>query len=741
MSTVKIVLRLLTIMVVPIAATTGGLYGLLLYLLKNTELLEAQRHRLGADDEGEASSLYAKHGSERWNAKKTLEGEVKFSTLPRTFSSDVELVSSSTDGKVIVSVGFHNEVVVWNAEAKMFVVRIDAGEIFLRMMGAGLGHGVALGMMPATSSLAYQTITCITVDEEGKYLAVGTTAGSVAAWGIESSGGSNSGVLRPLSVMMRLEGSASTVAELRFMEARKKNGRNFPPNGLGSEPNSPESKMKKGKGKDDAKAVKLLATYTNGMAVKWVIGSANDHPHAVYFSPSGEATAVRAVLLPSLANGQTFIGLCLSDGTLELVEAGSEETFFKPCILQAGNPQDLVWKIHACQTEIGGLTRLVVIAATEAGVISLWDGFTGECISILDGAASGKVNQLRISPVHCETCHFCGQLPMESLSLAFSVDHVVRIEKLYVDETNMTTVMGTRRCSCSKASMQLQHHAHTLSRVSSMEKLTAGRRSRSNSSAAYSPSGSPRMGRIRLATAFESCSVIATTSAFPISGHGVHSRRASEKDGMPRRSSELLAVPPFPSNGIVLKGDDHHDGGNGDLANSATTPAPSGYSIWRNATVVYLTSITFERGGWDTSGNMYKGIRRKNRLQSNNTKMTGKGSGLEEGLTNATLERWEVWSFDPATATLRCSSLLSLTPEPSNDTESPPPPSKDSSHTLLPSSPFSFTSPRTPSHYPFSKPGKLLARLPFTRVSPILISPSHAVAGFGNTIGVFHFAS
>ena len=724
-------------MVVPIAATTGVLYGLLLYLLRNTELLEAQRHRLGADDEDEASSLYAKHGSERWNAKKTLEGEVKFSTLPRTFSSDVELVSSSKGGKVIVSVGFHNEVMVWNAEAKTFVVRIDAGEIFSRMMGAGLGQG----MMPATLSLAHPTITCVTVDEEGKYLAVGTTAGSVAAWRIESNGGTNSGVLRPLSVMQP-ESSTFAVGELRFVGPRKKNGRNIPPNGLGSEPNSPESKVKKGKGKDDTKAVKLLATYTNGTAVKWVIGPANDHPHAIYFSPSGEAIVVRAVLLPSLANGQTFIGLCLSDGTLELVEAGNEQTFFKPCILQAGNPQDLVWKTHACQTEIGGLTRLVVIAATETGVISLWDGFTGECISILDGAASGKVNQLRVSPVHCETCHFCGQIPMESLSLAFSVDHVVRIEKLYVDETNMTTVMGTRRCSCSKASMQLQHHAHTLSRVSSMEKITAGRRSRSNSSATYSPSGSPRMGRIRLATAFESSSAIATTSAFPISGHGVHSRRASEKDGMPRRSSELLAVPPFPSNNMVLKGDGHHDGGNGDLAHSTTTPAPSGYSIWRNATVGYLTCITSERGGWDISGNMYKGIRRKNRLQCNNTKMTGKGNGLEEGLTNATLERWEVWSFDPATATLRCSSLLSLTPEPSDDTESPPPLSKNPSHTL-PSSPknkttlpFSFTSP-----YAFDKPGKPPARLPFTRVSPILISPSHAVAGFGNTIGVFHFAS
>ena len=32
--------------------------------------------------------------------------------------------------------------------------------------------------------------------------------------------------------------------------------------------------------------------------------------------------------------------------------------------------------------------------------------------------------------------------------------------------------------------------------------------------------------------------------------------------------------------------------------------------------------------------------------------------------------------------------------------------------------------------------GEHIARLPFTRVSPLLIAPSHALAGFGNTIGV-----
>ena len=74
--------------VLPITATTLALYGLLLYLLKDAELLEAQRNR-------------AEPGSIMVDDKNTLDGRVEFSTLPRTFDNDVVHIASSKDGNVV----------------------------------------------------------------------------------------------------------------------------------------------------------------------------------------------------------------------------------------------------------------------------------------------------------------------------------------------------------------------------------------------------------------------------------------------------------------------------------------------------------------------------------------------------------------------------------------------------------------------------------------------------------------
>jgi len=724
-------------MIVPIAATTGALYVLLLYLLRNTELLEAQRNRLGTEDE--VISLHAKDGS---RTMKALEDKVKFRTLPRAFASDVELIASSRGGRVIISVGLHNEIVVWDMCLMDYVLKIDAGELLLRTLGAGLGNGVSLGMM-ASTPLAYPTVTCVAIDEDGKYCAVGTSTGLLTAWSLEEGVKYRDvGVLRPLSLSSS-ESPSSAVCELRFIGPKKKivgAAKSPPLNGLGSEPSSPDSKWRKRKLKEDQKPIQLLATYANGITAKWIIPTNGDGSTAVYVTPSAEAGAIRVLLLPTLSNGQTFAGFCLDDGRLELVETGqSEWTLFKSCVLQAGKPADLVWAVHACQTELGGIPRLVVVAATEAGIVSLWDGFTSECIAILDEPANGKVNQLRVSPVECKTCHFCGRLPMKSLSVAFSIDQVVRIEKLYVDETNMATAMSTRRCSCSRASAHLQQGQGSRS-VSSTETII-GRRSRSNSNTTPPQGGSPRMLRARLPTTFESNDGAATIASFPVSGHGVHSRRASEKESAPRRSSELLAFPPFHSSNNGDVGDS-----SAEAAKTTAIPTSSGWSIWSGATVAPLTEISCERGGWDASGSVYVGIRRKSKLNFKSQNAVMEYSGNKDGLTCATLERWEMWCFDPGVANFRVSPLLSLaerteTEEGSHNTPTPSP--QPLSELLPTQKTFSFVSPRTPSiniSRSFSTgPRGSVTRLPFTRVSPVIIRPLHAIAGFGNTVGVFQF--
>ena len=650
-------------MILPIAATTSALWGLLIYLLKNTELLEVQRSR------SEARASVNTQDNERG-----LEGQISFSTLPRAFASDVELIAASKDGRVIVCVGLHNEIAIWNAETKKHIA-IDTTNVLLEMA--------------RTSSCAASTVMCVTVDDRGRYFAVGTGSGLIAVWSLDVV----TGIVKLLPILS-LDNSSTGVTELHFVPSTPFKPKTLP--GLTHSTSEADAVSKR--------AI-LLATYESGVATRWSVLDST----LSYFAPSRGAAVIRSLLLHVIPDDRVLIAFCLDDGSVDVVETGEfEPTILQDCYIRPGNALDVAWKVHACRAEMNDSMRFVIVAATEAGSVSLWDGVTSECISVLE-ETHGRINHLRIFPVKCEICHLCGQLPMESLSLAFSVDHVIRFSRLYLNDQN-------RRCSCTRThSLPQQQQSPNLRRVSSREN-SLGRHSRSNSDA----SSPPLILRARLATAFE-------TSAFPVSAHGVHSRRSEKDTG--RRSSELLTVP-FPG------GEEYEPNGHRHDRNGSTTPTNQRQSIWRNAIVVRLIDVTCERGGWDLTSRKFVGIRRKPRCQGKSQGGTLSvaplnigTSSFSHGLTSATLERWELWTFDPALALLKSSLVAALALRPGDAGGD----SCSSSHSL------SSSSSRTTSST--SSSGECIARLPFTRVSPLLVAPSHALAGFGNTIGVFHFSS
>jgi hypothetical protein len=432
----------------------------------------------------------------------------------------------------------------------------------------------------------------------------------------------------------------------------------------------------------------LLATYENGVAAKWYIDGV---PTATYINPSSRASVVRSSLVCVDPIERYIIAFSLDDGTLELIDAQAADA---PAVLpaiqpdyhvQAGHPNDLPFKIHACHAELAGSTQLVIAVATEGGRISLWDGLTSECISVLD-EMYGRINSLRVTPVQCETCHFCGQLPLESLSVAFSVDHVIRFFKLYLNDQN-------RRCACSRT---------TLHQVSSRDNV--GRRSRTNSTCSQLGSMSPSLTRARAVRPPEA-------SAFPVSGHGVHSRRVSEKDSG-RRSFETLTIP--------VLGEEHEPNNLSPTLDPLGCKAPpySFASFWRDAVVVRVTDITCERGGWGVNGTKAVGVRRKQR--THNPHQTSPSVQIKpaysQGLTATTLERWELWMFDPAASRLQSSLLADLSKN-----------VRKLDYSSMPSSRSKVSADPIP-------------RLPFTRVTPFLIASTHGLAGFGNTVGVFSFA-
>ncbi|KAJ3919801.1 sterol regulatory element binding protein cleavage-activating protein [Lentinula edodes] len=631
--TLRSIFWLLKIMVLPIAATTFLLWLLCLYLLKDAELLDAQQNR------AEAQSSPSNEDST------ALEQHVSFSTLPRAFSSDVELIATSSDGRVAVSVGFHNEVVIWRTDSSRYF-SIDTSDIILQS---------------PTSSSFRSTLTTVAMNDSGDYCAVGTGAGVIAVWDIRND------AIRPLS-HLSLPDSSAGVVEMWFVPNTARFGRNSPTSNPTSPVLAPSLPLQ---------SIQLVATFENGAVAKYVV---QDLSRLTYFQPSRSDSVVRSKLVRVKPENRLIVAFCLHDGSLELFDVGDADPLVQDdFFIQAGNPLDTVSTVDICCAPMAGEKRVVVAAATEAGVISLWDGQTGDCIRVLE-EAYGHISQLRVSPVLGGTCRTCGQPPLDTFLLSFSVDHVVRFYKQSVTDS-------TRKCTCASA---------TLRRKTSLDKQLR-QRSRS-SSISSSVSTSPMVSAIRQTSNSE-------VSPFPVSGHGVHSRRASEKESA-RRNSELYS--------FQL---DNEDG------ESQKTMGPSEVSrfpslLWQDAYTVYVGDTTCDRGGWDVHNGKIVGIRRKPRGASP-SKITHTSNAIKafsaQGLSITTLDRWEIWFFDPCATLLQSRSLSSILLN--NNMEVP-----DISHPLS-ESPSRCSIPR----------------LPFTRVTPFVVTDSRTLAGFGNTLGVFGF--
>ncbi|KAJ4475754.1 sterol regulatory element binding protein cleavage-activating protein [Lentinula aciculospora] len=646
--TLRSVVWLLKIMLLPIAATTFLLWLLCLYLLKDAELLDAQQNR------AEAPSFLSKEDPS------ALERHVSFSTLPRAFSSDVELIATSTDGRVAVSVGLHNEVIIWRTDSARHF-SIDVSDILLRS--------------PSSSS-AQSTLTIVAMDDNGDYCAVGTGAGVIAVWEIRNDN------IRSLP-HLSLPDSSAGVVEMKFVPNPTRARESCSPTSNSTSPVLAPSQ-----------SVQLVVTYENGTVTKYAV---RDLSGLVYVQPSRSSSVVRSKLVCVKPENRLVVAFCLNDGSLELFDVGDTNAIIRnDFYIQAGNPLDTITAVHICSAPMAGENRIIVAAATEAGVISLWDGQTGDCIRVLE-EAYGQVNQLRVSLIPAETCRSCGYIPSDSFLLSFAVDQIVRFYKQFV-------TASTRRCTCGSTA--------TLLKKTTRDHNKLGRRSRS-SSISSSVSTSP-VSRIR--QQFPDSDV----SPFPVSGHGVHSRRASEKESG-RRNYELYSL--------------QADRGEGTTGPLEVSRFPS--LLWQDAYIIYVGDTTCDRGGWDIyDDGKIVGVRRKPRGASSSN-MTHTSSTIKslsaQGLPLTTLDRWEIWSFDPSATLLQSSSLLSILVINNNS-------NIELDH-LPPSHPSPLSSQSTLSKSSSSPSSRCsnIPRLPFTRVTPFIVARSCSFAGFGNTLGVFKF--
>lgn len=629
-----LVFWLLKVLILPMIVTLVPLYGLLLYLLKDAELLEAQRNRTGAD-----ISLAS--------ATDTLHDLVSFSTLPRAFATDVELLATSSTGNVHCAVGLENELSIWRFNEKEPLC-INTSNILLRT--------------PTTSSTRL-TISALAVDSVGDFFAFGTSTGVIHVGLI---GGKGAKFYQPFVFV----GNNSEIKELHFVP------QSIPPtqrSGPNSRSATPASSRTPG----------LVALYRNGVAALWKIDLIPTH---VLIEPSKSSSCVtHSYFLLIRSSDRPLVAFSFEDGSLEITEIGdTPEALRVSTCLRTGNPFDRIAKVDACHIQTSNSNHIIISVASEAGVISLWDANSSECLFVLE-EPHVPIDQLRLANIRTEVCHFCGELPLDSFLIIFSIGHAVIVHRAYMTSP-------TRSCSCPG----------NAPRLGTILSSGSGRRSRSSSTVSTS---SPLTAR-RLSTVSDSS---ASDTSFPVSGHGVLSRRASDKESL-RRSSESFSLPLF----IDEQDEGLHPHRVGPIDSTLLrSVVPS------KMTVIRASEATCERGGWDVVNGKVVGIRRISRSQNKAKPDPSRPSpfACQSGLTEAALDRWECWTYEPTGASLRASTLTTLCRV-----------IHRSSSASMPS--HSGTNLKVVDH----------PRLPFTRVTTFRIFGSTGIAGFGNTVGIFHFA-
>ena len=636
--TIRRVIWLLKIFFGPILATVGLLYGLMLYLLRGAQLLDA-RH----DRPNEGFPEYV-------NTEPPVDKNISFMTLPRAFPTDIEFIATSDDGRCIAAVGTQNEFFIWNMRdgERQSYVTTNATDLLMRT---------------SSTSPNQATITALALSGDGSTCAIGTGTGMVFVWSIGRSG----------------------IAQVPQLSTEKKS---YPVTGLQFSAT-----------RSSRESPQLLATYESGVAVEWWTDGTGCSRE---ITPSRPSLISKCGIVPSSAKTKLAVAFFMEDGTLELCAAFRDSSPTPDFCVAAGNPSDHVFQVHATDLLVGGKTHSVVAAATRAGVISIWDGETGECVTVLDDLFGGT-SSLRLSPVKPKTCQFCGEMIFDSFLLSFSVGQTVVVYRAYLMEGS------TRKCSCP------QNQPHRAPNVGVDFSPLKKKRSR-QSSVASSGTSSPRQTRSRhpSLSGTVSSGILPT---FPVSGHGVHSRRVSEKDkDSLRRAVELmvLPVPPFEHEDAERPPPDGH-------ARTYTSLTAGRSHIWGNLVAVRVAAANFERGRWEVVDEKVVGLRRRPLRVGKPSEKWGVQlrPGSASGLSPASLERWELWTFDPLMGKTQASSLASLRQEDQDDS-------------LMDFSRFKGAfSVQNGIALPESIP-----RLPFTRVSSFLCSGDRCLAGFGNTIGV-----
>ncbi|KDN51627.1 hypothetical protein RSAG8_00172, partial [Rhizoctonia solani AG-8 WAC10335] len=711
------VLWTLKVLVLPIAATLAALYGLLLHLLRNSELRAAQRDRIDSLIEGDAEEHEREKEKEREKEEEEKKIAGTFTTLPRGSRSDLVKIQSSRDGKVVAAVSVEGTVLVWSEAKKE---RNGAGSPGRVGQASGSASNGSKTVRPAPmvipTPVAGIRATSLAIDSKGKRLAV---AGGGVIQSLDVSQGSP--VLGGRLLQNATE-PGSMVRDLKFLRSKQSEQLGPFPTSFTSTQPSPKHT--------------LLAAYDDGTVLEWDCDSGTILARVVPRYAQSQA---------SLFVRETFVAIAFSnpDGHIDVYRRhlDNDRVVSYTPVMSPKVPGVIAIDVH--EWSLG----MLLATLTATGHAAVWGTNAAPIVEMdlaltsHDETSSLPTNSsddgrivLLPAPQAPPPCRQCGLPPSCTFTVAFSFPSATGNSSnhnptVYIRRASVLYQPG--RCSCQPISI-----ASTLAgpRVISF--------------------GFPSGVRVVSGLGIGGVNGGAATSEFPVSVHGL--RRASSSYG--RHSFESSS-----STGTEDLTPDASKDYSGFLGAVNGSPAENGHSHgpkhvvgsdvrWEQHTI----EESCEHGQWEVIGTRVVGIRRKSRVYKPSGENCAPGSSAaptkQETLPNSVLERWEVWQVDTATTELpRGASTLSrlcegneVTPARATSQSGETPESRRSPHISrilrLGRAAEAQSSPSPPSsgggHAPMDPRDISYPRLPFTRVYSTNASYDRLFTALGNTIGV-----
>ncbi|KZO95729.1 hypothetical protein CALVIDRAFT_150205 [Calocera viscosa TUFC12733] len=378
-------LWMIKIMVLPIGATMGLLWGFLAYLLKDAEVLEAQRNKIPASFR-QANRI----------GKESIGNNVSLCLLPRNLGSDVDLIASDLNGQVVMSLSIDNELVCWFLE--------DDGKCRISYdLLAYLPNDVRL--IPA--------VTCIAVSSKGDVCAAGTDIGSILVWRLD---GTKPELLRVLA-------GSSVISSLAFV------GSFWASSTSGRRSTSPMDTA--------VDRCTIVGAYEDGSSTQWDVGDgravasivrpADGQGHARIIPEDHGSSVLHAVVFRL-------------DGSLQLHHREPLSAAWEAgCIISPHPPDQSTLHVAFRTLPLGDILRTVVVTCSTAGDISIWDGTDGSLMH--SSPSTGAVHKLAISSLSQRRCLQCGELPMLGFVVCVGIEDTLRILR-------GTAPTNGKRCSC-----------------------------------------------------------------------------------------------------------------------------------------------------------------------------------------------------------------------------------------------------------------------------------------------------